>query len=187
MLKNKIITAVNKEIERFPELSITDLYKFFYQGEFGPNHFIDDRKSAEIWLTKELESIEDEQVPILYNVGLSDNFLRVDLRFIKQQIISMEELFEMFLKSTKKQVKYDKAQWSKLWVIIHHELLNCTDICYKSNLDDIARVNNALESDDMSIHHSNHFKKLYKPHYRLISRKILLNSTLAEYLSQTLE
>ena len=52
----KIREAVEGELRLHPEARLTDIYKFFFQDEFGPGHMIPSRKAAMSYLDFELSS-----------------------------------------------------------------------------------------------------------------------------------
>jgi hypothetical protein len=49
----KIKAAVNSQMSLYPEASLQDLYKAFFQAEFGPEHIIADTASAGRYLDSE--------------------------------------------------------------------------------------------------------------------------------------
>ena len=50
----KIKNAVNVQMSLYPEARLQDLYKAFFQAEFGPEHIIADTLSAGRYLDSEL-------------------------------------------------------------------------------------------------------------------------------------
>ena len=57
--KELIQNAIMEEMNLHPEARLVDIYKFFFQGTFGPWHIISDNQSALNYLQNELHSTTD--------------------------------------------------------------------------------------------------------------------------------
>ena len=54
----KIRQSVERQLELYPESTLRDLYKNFFQDRFGPGHIIADNTAADRYLRYELNTAE---------------------------------------------------------------------------------------------------------------------------------
>ena len=55
--KPSIQTAIERQMATYPESTLQDIYKSFYQEHFGPGHIISDTASARRYLMRELSEM----------------------------------------------------------------------------------------------------------------------------------
>ncbi|MGB9664362.1 MAG: hypothetical protein ACPL25_05520 [Ignavibacteria bacterium] len=162
---------------KYPESTLIDLYKYFYQGRFGPEHFIKDSLIALKFLQNELESEEISSYkskPDSFLIELllpEKKFVRIDLSLVKDRIILPNLLFTAFLQSASKYDSIDYENWKKDWNEIL-SLIQNEKIKVKNFNEDKNRIENALKQNKLVFSHSTHYKNIYKPHYRVIDYKI---------------
>lgn len=83
---------------RYPAMTMQDLVKALYQGEFGCGHLISDPKQAKSWLTKEAaECGDDPSVPLAE--PLFGRFSRVHLQALHANGLNVETLLRLFFLS----------------------------------------------------------------------------------------
>ncbi len=51
-------SAIERQMATYPESTLQDIYKSFYQEHFGPGHIISDTASARRYLMRELSEME---------------------------------------------------------------------------------------------------------------------------------
>ena len=61
--ENRIKEAVCRQLEAYPQSSLRDLYKNFFQDRFGPGHIVSDTASAGKYLREELAAEKDFRGP----------------------------------------------------------------------------------------------------------------------------
>lgn len=176
-------------LKKYPEASLIDIYKYFFQSRFGPEHLISDSLIAFNMLKEELKSDEIKSVrtksdTLLVELLLPEKkYVRVDLSLVKDRIIPVNLFFTAFLQSAE---KYDSSKYEK-WKDDWHEiikLLESEKIKVKSFKEDKIKIENALRNNRLVFSHSQDYKKYYKPHYRIIESKIF-EKFLLPYLKQS--
>ena len=182
--KNKVIEAVNAQMELYPESRLSDIYKNFYQDMFGPGHMIPDTTAAGNYLRRELASYTECTGPYLDPTGWNGNFYRVNLSVLKEEIIPYDVFFEAFVESVNGITPPAPDDWRALWNdildIIDKMQLGLPD--YQEEKTELAKL---LEEGNFTVHHSKAFNSYYQPHYRIIERNIF-ETRLKQYLSDRL-
>ena len=78
---------------QYPEAEPTDLYKLVFQDLYGPGHLITDSASCAVYIQKEVDGMEATALFPLFEYTLCDsNFVRVNLKLVKDGRISVREL-----------------------------------------------------------------------------------------------
>lgn len=168
--------AVIIQMEEYPESTLLDIYKNFFQGKFGPGHLLDgedDRESVRTYLLKECEAASKEEnlCPDYEDVGLEGMFLRVNLNLVGEEGIPFDAFFDAFVKSAESFAIPDVKLWRKEWKSI-------VSIIRKMNLNipdfdrDRKAIDKMLAGGEYASHHSKAFENAYHPHYRLVSKDI---------------
>ena len=164
----KVETAVRMQMKKYPESSLVDIYKSFFQDRFGPGHMITDSASAKNYLKKEIFSYDEITENEIEFIGWEHNFYRVDLSLIKRNIIPFDDFFTAFMESANNIVLPSAEAWEKEW----H---NISKIIDKMNLDlpaiteDRRAIAELFLLGKFDMHHSPEYIKAYSPHYRIIS------------------
>ena len=165
-----IQNAIQEEMQLHPEARLIDIYKFFFQGAFGPGHIIRDKQSALKYLQNELQSMTDFDSVLWQPVGYNKQYYRISLGLVKESTLSEEELFYAFVQSADSSALPSIEEWIKEWNFVLNiiETMNLEIINYeedKSILDDMLKKGNIL------VRHSDIYRKLYHPHYRVVNNK----------------
>ncbi|RKY94585.1 MAG: hypothetical protein DRQ13_08065 [Ignavibacteriae bacterium] len=165
-----IQNAMLEEMHLHPEARLVDIYKFFFQGAFGPGHIIRNKQSALKYLQNELQSMTDFDSVLWQPVGFNKQYYRISLGLVQEGRLLEEELFNAFVQSADSSALPSIEEWIKEWNFVLNiiEAMNLKIINYeedKSILDDM------LEEGNILVHHSNIYRKLYHPHYRIVDNK----------------
>lgn len=163
-----IIKSAKLEYELHPQADIFDLYKFFYQGLFGPGHLITDIDSANNNLLFELENAKDFDSCLFQVAGFTNCYYRVNLSIINDGLITVDDFFRAFINSADEVVIPQRKYWKNLWIKIKNLLIKNFDL--NLSIEDENKMEVIFDSNDMICHHSDLYRALYHPHYRLISR-----------------
>ena len=168
--ENAVTEAVDRQMKNYPESQLSDIYKNFFQDQFGPGHLLADTTGAGNYLRWELDSQECEG-PYYELSGYKGNFYRVNLRVIKENLIPYHEFFDCFVESAKNFTMPQVNDWAKEWHRID-AIIQKSGYSFENEDVDRAMIEEVLSQGKYAIHHSKRYDELYHPHYRLIEKKI---------------
>lgn len=158
---------LREHFARYPKLQIQDIFKFLYQSCFGCEHMVSSESGAvskiesEICDTKAISGALIEE--------LDGNYSRVSLRLLSNGL-SAETLGKLFFMSAKKEESPLQALEEKLKTA---ELLISQGLLPFS-LDDFSSARDLWKRDGYpSLHHSEQFRALYRPAYRVIANEYI--------------
>lgn len=166
----EIKAAVEREINLYPEITLIDLYKSFFQGRFGPGHLVNDRTAAMQYLDMELENASAYDSLLWQQIGYEGIYYRLNLKLVKDGTIPKDVYFNAFVESANTAKQPTLAEWKKEWEIIL-SIIEDTAPYIKNLKSDRAFLADMLESGKVVIHHSDSYRESYHPHYRVIDSK----------------
>ena len=173
----KIRQAVERQLELYPESTLRDLYKNFFQDRFGPGHIIADNTAADRYLRYELNTAEGFEGLDYEPTGYEGRFYRVNLGVIADGRVPYDKYFDAFVRSVNGITPIRIDEWSKEW----HEI-DSVIVSMGLQLEDFsadrAEIKALIEGGDYVMHHSQRFNDHYQPHYRIIERTIFENEIL---------
>lgn len=173
----KIRQAVERQLELYPESTLRDLYKNFFQDRFGPGHIIADNSAADRYLRYELNTAEGFEGLDYEPTGYEGHFYRVNLGVIADGRVPYDKYFDAFVRSVNGITPISIEEWSKEW----HEI-DSVIVSMGLQLEDFsadrAEIKALIEGGDYVMHHSQRFNDHYQPHYRIIERTIFENEIL---------
>lgn len=171
MHRKKLIELVTRHLERYPAMELPDVYKLLYQSVMGPAHILHNKELAYSYLKKEFKSLDENYETELYvDVSLEHEIVRLNIP-VYQNHGTAETLFEM-LHETAKQITPDKKKliyyWAELGLLIENKNFeNFTPNEWK-------KLNKTLsENDFLPLSHSDTYKELYKPSYRIVLKGLI--------------
>ena len=165
---HRIIGAAELLLSRYPEASLIDVYKSFFQDAFGPSHLISDPDAARSRLARELQGVTIQGQPIVEPCGAGLQHCRVYLEAVVLNLVSADELLEGFLESASLLPELDIGLWLDSWQHILAVLRPFLPEHAQSKLDE-ALIEQAVRSGSPAVSHSEHYRQCYDPHYRVIS------------------
>lgn len=173
----KIRQSVERQLELYPESTLRDLYKNFFQDRFGPGHIIADNTAADRYLRYELNTAEGFEGLDYEPTGYEGRFYRVNLGVIADGRVPYDKYFDAFVRSVSGITPISIDEWSKEW----HEI-DSVIVSMGLQLEDLsadrAEIKALIEGGDYVMHHSQRFNDHYQPHYRIIERTIFENEIL---------
>ena len=86
--------AIERQMATYPESTLQDVYKSFYQDHFGPGHMITDTASARQYLLKELSENDVASTVRFEPTGSEGRFVRVYLSAIADSLITADQLLD---------------------------------------------------------------------------------------------
>jgi hypothetical protein len=166
----EIRQAVNAQLKLYPESALQDIYKSFFQDEFGPGHLIEDVSFAREYFDLELEDMVSSGRREAEPCGTGRNFYRVPMDLVKDGIIKEDEYFNAFLESSKDFKVPDIKTWEKKWEKILAEMEKM-DLPIRNLQRDKKAIADYLSQGEAAVHHSNQYSSKYDPHYRIFSKE----------------
>lgn len=167
-----ICAAIEHQMTAYPESTLQDIYKSFYQDRFGPGHMITDTTSARSYLMRELSEMTNISAVYYEPTGSEGRYVRVYLSAVADRLITAEQLLDAFVHSA----NMDKAadvDWEAEWNCIVG-IITKHGIILKSFDKDVAMLSEASRNRQ-AVHHSRTYNEAYHPHYRIVERSIFEN------------
>ena len=166
-----IIEAVEKQMYMYPESTLRDLYKNFFQDYFGPGHIIANTEAASNYLQQELATSAEFEGEDYEYTGYKGKMVRVNLKVIADGRVPYDKYLDAFLRSangiTPPSIEEWRAEWAKI-----DSVIKAMDIELDDAEKDRREINRLLNENKFVMHHSRQFNEHYAPHYRIIERKI---------------
>ena len=154
-------SAIERQLATYPESTLQDIYKSFYQEHFGPGHIISDTATARRYLMRELSEMGKTQSPYFEPTGSQGDYVRVYL--------SAEQLFDAFVRSANLRQK-PSVSWLEKWEAIVSII--------QANKMEIEGIETGLPllteaaQNNQAVHHSRCYNEAYHPHYCIVERSI---------------
>ena len=169
--------AIAIQMKDYPQSTLKDVYKNFFQDAFGPGHLMSDAVDAQErmtnYLRSECESAKTDVDPSPYYVksGWHGRFYRVNLSVINEGKVPFDVFLSAFMESARNFVLPEIEDWSKEWAMIE-EVFKERGYEVPGFSEDSTAISNLLKSGEYASHHSEQYEKAYHPHYRLIEKSI---------------
>jgi hypothetical protein len=173
----KIRQSVERQMELYPESTLRDLYKNFFQDRFGPGHIIADNSAADRYLRYELNTAEGFEGLDYEPTGYEGRFYRVNLGVIADGRVPYEKYFDAFVRSVNGIKPISIEQWRTEWHEIDSVVMSM-GLQLENYSADRAEIKALIDGGDYVMHHSQRFNDHYQPHYRIIERTIFENEIL---------
>lgn len=160
-----------EQFKRYPELKARDVYKFIYQAAMGNGHLIKNEKAFYGNLCKEIETIDaDPGMPLIEWLDPNGLLLRLNLGPFKATHGNLNKLRQCVIKTASDfQPSLDNLM--NYWDIVI-SLSKETKISLKTS-----ELNKFYKKMDIqsfpATRHSEEYRRLYHPSYRIINHKFL--------------
>lgn len=174
------LKSMQSYMDTFPESDLRDLYKFMFQGYFGPEHLITDSMGAVNYIRYEMEHADsaDWEMPLFYYpTGMLGSYIRVDINYVRKGIVPMENFVSALLRSAAASTQHDRSKtesfdyWKRFWQ--HYLPQIATLVPRPGNFEaDSLAIAQTLEAGQYAVHHSSRYNVAYRQHYRIIRRDI---------------
>ena len=172
--QKKIELAVLIQMKEYPESTLQDIYKNFYQDRFGTGHAVSNQEATMQWLERELlEMDNNDTTQTIELLGWEHRFVRIPLGMVKTGKISKEDLNLLFVASAFDMPANAGDAWKEEWKQV-------TDIIQKRKLpiknfsQDKKYIDSLLnENPVIALHHSSEFRQHYSPHYRVVRKELV--------------
>jgi hypothetical protein len=159
--------TIQVELELFPKVQAQDLAKLLYQAAYGPQHAVSDPEGLYEWLNQEMKVLSPHpSEPLLQPVWLHHPMFRLHLARATHNLMDIQQIHELFLQSCSEPTPLLPFSWNELVEMSCH-LLNQLSQEYNSTLSH--ELKTLAFSQLGPFHHSEFYRKMYTPHYRLVS------------------
>ena len=162
-------SAIELQLATYPESTLQDIYKSFYQEHFGPGHIISDTATARRYLMKELSEMGETLSPYFEPTGSQGAYVRVYLSAIADGLITAEQLLDAFVRSANSWQE-PSVNWSEKWGAIV-SVIQANKMEIEGFEADLPLLNEAARNNQ-AVHHSQRYNEAYHPHYRIVERSI---------------
>ena len=169
---NKKAEAISRLMEQYPQMTMQDVYKSFYQDRFGAGHMINDTAAVREYTMYELTVAAEDTVtnPYYELLGTQGRYVRVYLRCVNEGLLSAEQLLDAFIRSAQ-QAKQPEQSWADEWAQVE---LTAREAGLTASDEDLQLLRQAAENQ-RAVHHSDSYRNAYHPHYRIVERTIFEN------------
>jgi len=155
---------------RHQHFDVRDAYKLIYQGIFGVAHILENREAAQQYLQTEFDAVEPSpNEPLLEEISLNGEVVRVNLRPFKAQQFPLHRLFEVMVQ-TAEEIQGSQEEFMRLWgqfTTLVREKRLAFDRQTLDTFDAEVRAANYPP-----VHHSEGYKRANRPAYRVVKRSI---------------
>ena len=163
--------AVERMMADYPHSTLQDIYKSFFQDNFGPGHAAPDSAQATAWLHNELAKVDRLDVTLYEPTGYKGNYYRVSLVAVASGKVQADALLSAFLRSVRAVQPSEVAAWAKKWEQIE-SVISKMELAFPSYEADAAAIKEMLSKGHYAVHHSRLYNEHYAPHYRIIAKDI---------------
>lgn len=169
----KTRASILEHCRKYPLLEVRDLFKFLFQSSFGCEHMVSSLERATDYVKREAEGMSRLDYEHIDKADLIDpldgNYSRVHLAFLWRGI-SPEKLSELFYLSAKKEPNGHDELCRKLGIA--REMI--CDGVIDLPLDEFDKLHGEWkELGYPAIHHSETFRREYRPAYRVIANEYI--------------
>ena len=148
----------------YPQLQPEDLLKGLHQSVFGCGHFVDEK--AEVYLQKELENMMPSDG--LDVEPLAGPFCRVHLRYVSKYGLNWRTLFRLFRLSAAEPAGNAEEMEERLDILLRMVSGEQLPVRYAEMR---VLVDEWRRAGYPACHHSDRFRSVYRPAYRVIRKE----------------
>lgn len=170
-LRERVASAVERMLADYPQSTLQDIYKSFFQDRFGPGHIVPDSTKAAAYLQRELSTVEDTCVLMYEPTGDQGNYCRVALAAITSGRVPFDMYMSAFLRSVREVRSVDFEAWAAEWQQIER-IIRGMGLSLPGYDADAVAIAGLLAEGHYAVHHSRRYNEHYAPHYRIIAKDI---------------
>ena len=147
-------SAIEMQLVTYPESTLQDVYKSFYQEHFGPGHIISDTASARRYLMRELSEMGKTQSPYFEPTGSQGDYVRIYLSAVADSLITAEQLLDAFVRSANLWQE-PTVSWMEKWEAIV-SIIQANKMELEGFEPDLPLLTEAARNNQ-AVHHSRRF------------------------------
>ena len=163
--------AVERMMADYPHSTLQDIYKSFFQDNFGPGHAAPDSAQAATWLRNELAKVDRLDVTLYEPTGCEGNYYRVSLAAVASGKVQQDALLSAFLRSVRAVQPGEVDAWVQEWAQIEG-IIATMELSLPNYDADAKAIKEMLATGHYAVHHSRLYNEHYEPHYRIIAKDI---------------
>jgi hypothetical protein len=163
-----VVALVKEHLARRPVMEPRDVYKLLYQGVRGPEHIIASADAFTDRLVEEWEALDlTGNDPLWESIRSDGSLLRLNLRPFKAEGGRLDELVDACLETSRR-------SWGTL-TDLQQTWESFATGCREQPmpglaLEDVKSFSSWLEANGFQpVHHSERYRVLYRPAYRLVA------------------
>ncbi len=164
-------SAIERQMASYPQSTLQDIYKSFYQEHFGPGHMISDTASARRYLMSELSEMGKNKSPYFEPTGSHGDYIRVYRSAVADSLVTAEQLLDAFVKSANSRQE-PSNNWLEKWEAIVN-IIQTNELGIEGLETDLPLLTEAARNNQ-AVHHSRRYNEAYHPHYRIVERRIFM-------------
>lgn len=164
-------SAVERMMADYPHSTLQDIYKSFFQDNFGPGHAVPDSAQAASWLRGELAKMERLDVQLYEPTGYNGNYYRVSLAAVVGGKVQPDALLSAFLRSVRAVQPGEVEAWVQEWAQIE-SVIAAMELQLPGYDADAKAIAAMLAAGHYAVHHSRVYNEHYAPHYRIVAKEI---------------
>jgi len=162
-----IQNAVTHLLATYPKSSLIDLYKSFFQDEYGPGHLLEDLSRARRYFEEELETMKSNHRACIEACGVGKNYVRVPMDLILDGVVSKEHYWELFVASAQEAQIVTLSAWITKW----QEIERYIPKILRNYREDTQIITELFTKGEYVLSHSDAYRTHYDPHYRLFTKE----------------
>lgn len=166
----EIRLAIGRQLQFYPESTLQDIYKSFFQDEYGPGHLLNDTVAARNYFERELSQMESGGNYRAEPCGTGKNFYRVPLDLVKDGLIPADTYFSAFMAGAAEFREPDIESWKENWGEILRTIEKM-DLQLMNFEEDKGLLSELLTEGKAMVHHSQRYGEKYRPHYRIMTKE----------------
>lgn len=181
---NRAAEVLGEYMRTYPEAHLQDVYKLCFQDVYGPGHIIKDSATCVQGILDEMEQMDvsDPRFPDFEYTGVEGNYVRVNLRVIKDGRVPLDLFVRLLMESANVKQKMPLYDWKGQWARLQTVLDTVTPRPKKFEAD-AANLQAWLDRGETMVHHSSQFNDAFAPHYRIIRRDLFEKQLLSLIVS----
>lgn len=160
-----------KEITKYPDMEIQDIYKFLHQAAMGSEHAVKDTSAVRKWMENEIANLDwNHSEELIDTLSPDGRIVRVNLRPYLKAGHDPEKLLNAFVK-TANEFKGDKSILEN-YIAVVLEMIDKGEIDF-SNEEAKKFFIEQKQKGYSAVHHSKKYAELYSPAYRVVAKKYI--------------
>lgn len=156
---------LRQQASAHPSTEPRDVVKLCYQAAFGAEHLLEDLKAAEKYFMCEYEQVQSDDEEFLYEC-IGEDVVRVNLGAWKKRMLPPEWLFRMFVETASRPSKGGKELFEacirEAGSLAAEGLFSFDQTAWEEFLQGYPLA------EPVAVHHSEGYRRLEKPAYRLV-------------------
>ena len=143
----------------------------------GAEHLVTNSEVAYKYVWKELDEMDSTtiQESFLEPCGLRGDHVRVPLSLVKTGMIPTDSLVSWFVQSAGTEPQHTLEEWIAYWSEIER-VIDMMNLNLPDYENEKAIIRTIFRQGGYASVHSLEYKQYYHPHYRIVSKKILLRN-----------